>query len=120
VGARADPGKRRRVAGLAGSRRARPRRCAGCRRQSFLAAVRGCDPVFGDRLCPQIAANAVQHGSGNNYIQFLTPQQELANTVLESQINIPPTLEKNQGDTVSIFVARDLDFSSVYDLRAQP
>jgi type IV secretion system protein VirB10 len=69
---------------------------------------------------PQIAANAVQHGSGNNYIQFLTPQQELANTVLESQINIPPTLEKNQGDTVSIFVARDLDFSSVYDLRAQP
>jgi type IV secretion system protein VirB10 len=69
---------------------------------------------------PQVAANAVQHGSGNNYIQFLTPQQELANTVLEAQINIPPTLEKNQGDTVSIFVARDLDFSSVYDLRAQP
>jgi hypothetical protein len=69
---------------------------------------------------PQIAANAVQHGNGNNYIQFLTPQQELANTVLEAQINIPPTLEKNQGETVSIFVARDLDFSSVYDLRAQP
>ncbi len=69
---------------------------------------------------PQIAANAVQHGSGNNYIQFLTPQQELANTVLEAQINIPPTLEKNQGDTVSIFVARDLDFSGVYDLRVPP
>lgn len=69
---------------------------------------------------PQVAANAVQHGSGNNYIQFLTPQQELANTVLEAQINIPPTLEKNQGDTVSIFVAHDLDFSSVYDLRAEP
>jgi type IV secretion system protein VirB10 len=69
---------------------------------------------------PEIAANAVQHGNGNNYIQFLTPQQELANTVLEAQINIPPTLEKNQGETVSIFTARDLDFSSVYDLRAQP
>ena len=50
----------------------------------------------------------------------LTPQQDLANTVVEAQINIPPTLEKNQGDTVSIFVARDLDFSGVYDLRAPP
>lgn len=66
---------------------------------------------------PQIASSALQHGNGNNYIQFLSPQQQLANTILENQINIPPTLEKNQGDNVSIFVARDLDFSGVYDLR---
>jgi type IV secretion system protein VirB10 len=66
---------------------------------------------------PQIAASALQHGNNNDYIQFLSPQQQLANTILENQINIPPTLEKNQGDNVSIFVARDLDFSSVYDLR---
>ncbi len=69
---------------------------------------------------PQIAASALQNGNGNSYVQFLSPQQQLANTVLESQINIPPTLEKNQGDNVTIFVARDLDFSGVYDLRTAP
>ena len=47
---------------------------------------------------------------------FLTPQQSLANTVLQDDLHIPPTLEKNQGDAASIFVARDLDFSGVYDL----
>jgi len=66
---------------------------------------------------PELASNALMHGNGNQYIQFLSPQQQLANTVLQAQINIPPTLEKNQGDAVTIFTARDLDFSGVYDLR---
>ncbi|MGH7121086.1 MAG: TrbI/VirB10 family protein, partial [Acetobacteraceae bacterium] len=42
---------------------------------------------------------------------------QVANTALEAQINIPPTLKKNQGDSVSIFVARDLNFSDVYKLQ---
>jgi type IV secretion system protein VirB10 len=66
---------------------------------------------------PEIASSALQNGNGNNYFQFLSPQQQLADTVLQAQINIPPTLEKNQGDAVSIFVARDLDFATVYDVR---
>lgn len=43
--------------------------------------------------------------------------RDAASIALENSINIPPTLYKNQGDVVSIFVARDLDFSTVYDLK---
>jgi type IV secretion system protein VirB10 len=70
---------------------------------------------------PQLATSAIQnqnHGqnSVNNYTSFLSPQQSLANTILQEDLKIPPTLEKNQSDVVSIFVARDLDFSGVYDV----
>jgi type IV secretion system protein VirB10 len=40
-----------------------------------------------------------------------------AGIAVEQSINIPPTLNKNQGELVNIFVARDVDFSSVYQLQ---
>jgi type IV secretion system protein VirB10 len=43
--------------------------------------------------------------------------QSVTNTALEDTINIAPTLSKNQGDTVSLIVAHDLDFSNVYQLQ---
>lgn len=43
---------------------------------------------------------------------------KLAEKVLDSTINIPPLIYQNQGGIVGIYVARDLDFSSVYALRA--
>ncbi len=43
--------------------------------------------------------------------------QQAAAIAVEQSINIPPSLIKHQGALVSIFVARDLDFSSVYRLR---
>lgn len=43
--------------------------------------------------------------------------QQAAAIAVEQSINIPPTLMKHQGGLVSIFVARDLDFSGVYRLR---
>lgn len=71
--------------------------------------------VIGGSL--EAGANAAQSGSGNTYFQSLnTNTNQIANTALQSTIDIPPTLKKNQGDNVSIFVARDLNFSHVYKL----
>ena len=41
---------------------------------------------------------------------------KLAEKVLESTINIPPLLYRNQGGIVGVYVARDIDFSTVYAL----
>ena len=42
---------------------------------------------------------------------------KLAEKVLDSTINIPPLIYQNQGGVVGIYVARDVDFSSVYELQ---
>ena len=42
--------------------------------------------------------------------------RKLAEKVLDSTINIPPLVYQNQGGVVGIYVARDVDFSSVYEL----
>ena len=45
---------------------------------------------------------------------------KLAEKVLDSTVNIPPLIYQNQGGIVGIYVARDVDFSSVYELRPTP
>ena len=42
---------------------------------------------------------------------------KLAEKVLDSTINIPPLIYQNQGSIVGIYVARDVDFSLVYELK---
>ena len=41
---------------------------------------------------------------------------QTAQTVLQNTMNVMPILKKNQGDTAAIFVAKDFDFRSVYDV----
>ena len=43
---------------------------------------------------------------------------KLAEKVLDSTINIPPLIYQNQGGIVGIYVARDVDFARVYELKA--
>ena len=45
---------------------------------------------------------------------------KLAEKVLDSTINIPPLIYRNQGGIVGIYVARDVDFSAVYALQPTP
>ena len=47
-------------------------------------------------------------------------QGTLAAEELRNSVGIRPTLKKNQGELVSIFIARDLDFSPVYTVSTAP
>ncbi|MUO81349.1 type IV secretion system protein VirB10 [Agrobacterium vitis] len=79
---------------------------------------------FGGAMLLSVVQGAVQAAShyagssdgGTSFNSFQNNGEQAADTALRATINIPPTLKKNQGDTVSIFVARDLDFSDIYQL----
>lgn len=74
-------------------------------------------------LVDDVARYATEGRRGNNNnIQFSSTgdaAESMAAEALRNTINIPPTLYKNQGEHVGIYVARDLDFSSVYDVAIQ-
>lgn len=71
-----------------------------------------------------ILAAQAQNNDGNGGNTVVLPQnsqtaaKNAAGIAVENSIRIPPTLNKNQGEHVSIFVARDLDFRTVYAVKA--
>lgn len=62
---------------------------------------------------------AVQSSTDGSTVIFNpSTSQDILTEVLRSTVNIPPTVRKRQGDRIQVLVARDLDFRSVYRLRA--
>jgi type IV secretion system protein VirB10 len=78
---------------------------------------------FGGALLLSIVGDAAAIGRQqlqSNDIQIVNAPGAMntgAAVAVQNSIDIPPTLNKNQGELVNVFVARDLDFSSVYRLR---
>jgi type IV secretion system protein VirB10 len=57
---------------------------------------------------------------GNSYVQVSSGDGVggLAQQILQSQVNIAPTFEKHQGETIAIFITKPIDFSDSYRVRA--
>ena len=74
-------------------------------------------PIQGGLQAGTALAGSSGSSGGTFFNSFQSNGTNVSDTALQATVNIPPTLEKNQGDNVAIFVARDMDFSDVYNLR---
>lgn len=78
---------------------------------------------FGAALLTSVVDGAIQaaaqSGSDGTVVVNPSTSSQIMTEVLRNTINIPPTVLKHQGDRVQVVVARDIDFGSVYELRAR-
>ena len=65
----------------------------------------------------QAGVQAASRGGGPIIYNPSTSENVLTD-VLKSSVNIPPTVTKANGDRIQVFVARDVDFRPVYELRS--
>jgi type IV secretion system protein VirB10 len=77
---------------------------------------------FGAAMLISIVDGAVESAStrngGGTVLVDPAASQNVTTEVLKGTVNIPPTVAKKNGDRIQVLVARDLDFRSVYELRA--
>ena len=71
----------------------------------------------GLQAAAQIASQAGSGSNSVNFSSFSSGGTSAAATALQSTVNIPPTLHRDQALPATVFVARDLDFSDVYGLQ---
>jgi len=76
---------------------------------------------FGAAILLTVINGAVQgavnsRNSSGSLVISPSTSTDVMTDVLRSTINIPPTITKAQGDRIQVFVARDVDFRSVYAL----
>ena len=65
----------------------------------------------------QAAVQSASRGGGP-VIYNPSGTESVVTDVLKNSVNIPPTITKRNGDRIQVFVARDVDFRSVYELRS--
>ncbi len=76
--------------------------------------------VIGD-VGQGLSSLAANSGGGSNRIQFSNTSsagESVAAETLRNTINVPPTAYSKYGSMTTIFLARDVDFSDVYELAA--
>jgi type IV secretion system protein VirB10 len=56
-------------------------------------------------------------GAGGTVIYNPSGSEQVMSDVLTDTVNIAPTVTKHNGDRIQVLVARDVDFSGVYELR---
>lgn len=71
--------------------------------------------LIGDAATLEIAKNTPAGGTPQ-YQASQGVAQSIPGKVLDSTINIRPRIVKNQGETIRVVAARDVDFSTVYSL----
>jgi len=64
----------------------------------------------------QAAVQSERQGAGT-VVYNSSGVENMATEALRSTVDIPPTLTKHNGDRIQVLVARDVDFSRVYELR---
>ena len=65
----------------------------------------------------KIGGQAITAQTGYSANGTANTGKDAASIAVEQTAAMAPTLHKHQGELVSIFVSRDLDFSSVYSLK---